>query len=393
MGLFSGRGRASVREWTAYPDIPPNSANGGLPQFSNATPPRTIESAMRRVAVGSSVRLITGLISQLPRDCYRGEGDKRKEVDPPAFLSDPDGTGYGFDDWLDMGTMSWLLRGNVYGQILDFDKNARPSQILLFHPDDVSLRERDEGPEWRHKGKIVPVDQMWHKRAFPVPGKRLGMSPIAMHATQVLQGTAAEAFGARWFIDGAHPSAVLTNDEVKQVDKKDADKLKARFMAAQWGNREPAVLAKGWRYQQIQVSANESQFLDTQRYTSAECAKIFGPNIAEILGYDSGSSMTYTNIEQRSIDLLKFNLNRWLRKWEGVIKRTVMPPLHYMKFERAALLETDLVSRYRAHETALTNKFATINEVRAHEDRPPVSWGDEPVESTKPAAQPVTIKE
>jgi len=60
----------------------------------------------------------------------------------------------------------------------------------------------------------------------------------------------------------------------------------------------PVVLGQGWKFQAIQVNPEESQFLETQKYTAAECARIYGPGVAEILGYETGGSMTYANVHE-----------------------------------------------------------------------------------------------
>ena len=68
----------------------------------------------------------------------------------------------------------------------------------------------------------------------------------------------------------------------------------------------------------------------------------------------------------------------------------LLPRPQYIKFNRAALLRTDLVARYTAYRTALgpTEPFTTVNEVRALEDERPVPWGDEkPVTGAQPAPQ------
>jgi HK97 family phage portal protein len=167
--------------------------------------------------------------------------------------------------------------------------------------------------------------------------------------------------------------------------------VKQRFLAAVRGTREPVVMGKGWKYQAIQISPEESQFLDTQKYTAAECARIYGPGVPEVLGYETGGSMTYANVEQRSLDLLKFTIDRWLVRIETILSADTLSRPRYMKFNRGALLATDLLTRYRAHEIALRNKFEVVNEVRELEDRPPVAWGDMPQDPSKPEPTPQDI--
>lgn len=399
MGLFSGpRPGAELTQrdpWTAVPPIPPNSQQG-LTTAAAYTPGtlRSADTAMRRVAVGAAVRLIAGVTASLPLDGFTGYGpDQRPAPLTGPFWRDPDGTGHGVDDWLEQLIYSLALRGNVVGRVLDRDGYGRPTQIMLAHPDTVSVFERPDGPEWRINGEEIPREQIWHRRMFPVTGQRLGMSVVAAHAVQVLQGSAAAEFGLRWFADGAHPSAILQNADQKEIAQPLATQIKARFLAAVRGTREPVVMGGGWTYTPIQVNAEESQFLDTQRYSEAECARIFGPGIPEILGYETGGSLTYANVEQRAIDLQKFTLNRWFRKIERWLSADVLSDARYVKFNRDALLETDLLSRYRAYEIGLRSQFLVPNEPRGKENLPPLPGGDDVVSNPSAAPTPVTVED
>lgn len=380
MGLLSGQ--RVQRDAFPYPDIPPNSMAGSLTTPVTA---HNAESSMRKVAVFAAVNLLSGVVSMLPRDGYSGSGPTKQIVGLPQFFTDPDGSGQGMDDWLYQLMYSWLLRGNAVGKILARDPMGRPTQIMLYHPDSCSPWTDDKGrTRWYINGVEQDTRDVWHRRVFPVPGKVLGMSPIALHATTISQGMAAATFGLRFFTDGGHPSAILQQEDSPTVDQATALAVKQRFLAAVRGTREPVVVGKGWKYQAIQIAPNESQFLDTQKYTAAECARIFGPGLPEILGYETGGSMTYANVEQRSVDLLKYSVDRWLIRLENILSADALSRPRYMKFNRGALLATDLLTRFQAHQIALRNKWEVVNEVRELEDMPPVEWGDVPQDPAKP---------
>jgi HK97 family phage portal protein len=182
-------------------------------------------------------------------------------------------------------------------------------------------------------------------------------------------------FGLQWFNDGAHPSGVLTSE--KELTQEKARVAKQRFMAALRGSREPAILGAGWKFETVQIAPNESQFLETQGMTSAECCRIFGPGFAEILGYEVGGDMTYTNVEQQSLNVLIYAVDPWLVRSERNLS-SLLPAGRHVKYNRDALLRTDLLTRMKAHDIALRDEIMTVNEVRAIEDMPPVDWGDEP---------------
>ncbi|MGW8703228.1 phage portal protein, partial [Streptomyces eurythermus] len=89
------------------------------------------------------------------------------------------------------------------------------------------------------------------------------------------------------------------------------------------------------------------------------------------------------NVEQQSINLLTYALDRWLVRTERMFT-ALLPAGQYVKINRAALTRTDLLTRFRAHALALQNRWTVPNEVRALEDQPPVEWGDKPSEAAPP---------
>lgn len=335
---------------------------------------RDMESSLQKIAIWSAVDLIAGVAGQLPLDTYRTDADGvAQPIGNGRLVDDPGGEGHGAGDWVYQYLSSKLLRGNAYGKLDSPDnRTGYPTQIVLYHPDDVTgWRDRNGVTQWRVNGVTVPAAEIWHRRSYPVAGCLLGMSPILKHATTIGAGIAAGRFGAQFFTDGAHPTSLLINSE-EEIDGTKAREVKNRFVATVWGSREPIVLGRGWDHRPVSVTPEESQFLQTQQYTGAECCRIFGPGLAEILGYDTGTSMTYSNIEQRAIDLLKFVLNRWLRDVESVLTR-YLPGGQYVRFNRKALLETDILTRYKAHNMAIAGHYMAPSEIRPIEDLPPLT--------------------
>jgi HK97 family phage portal protein len=389
VGLFSRRPPTAAA---------PQSRSIRVPGYSFPTAPPSYatvdvtagETALQSVAVRSAVDLICSLASELPVHVYRGKGPDRKELPTPSYLLDPAGDGYGLADWSYQVLESWLLRGNAFGEVLDHSSQGFPTQVSLLHPDDVAgFIDSDGNVRWRVGGKLVerPADFL-HRRVNAVPGRVLGLSAISAHAAQIGLSLTTTQFGLQWFQDGAHPGGILVNEEA-DLNPEQVKTAKERFMAALRGTREPVVMGKGWKYQTVQVAPEESQFLETQGWTATECARIFGPGVAEVLGYGSsgGTSLTYTNRVDRSADLLTFALNKWLRRLERLLSE-MLPPAQYVRIDRDALLEMTTLDRYRAYQIALQNGFRVINEVREDEDLQPVSWGSEPYDVPQAFAAP-----
>lgn len=386
--------------WFARPPAREQRFNGfSISSWANTAPPApagvrdsltaltaSSEVSLQTVAMWAAVDLICSLGSELPIDVVRGEGTSKKTLPLPAYLQDPGGDGYGVEDWIAQLLRSWLLRGNANGRILAWSRDSErafPTQIQLFHPDCVTgWYDQDGKPTWRVSGTEVPAGQMWHRRVNSIAGRLEGLSPVQHQAATLGLTLSATRFGLDWFSEGAHPSAVLAAKS-RTLKPEQAKSAKARFLAAVRG-REPVVLDGDWEYTPIQINPEESQFLETNAFSQAQVARIFGPGMAEVLGYESGGSLTYSTVEGRSQHLLVYALNKWLRRVERVLTG-MLPRGQYARLNRSALLEPTVLDRWKVYQTQLTTKARTINEVRDDEDWPPVPWGDGPTE-TEPAA-------
>lgn len=348
-----------------------------------------LEDALRSVAVRSSVDLIASLAGELPLSVYTGEGPNRQKRSTPSYLEDPAGDGHGRADWTYQALTSWLMRGNIFGEVLDTSPLGFIRQVDLWHPDSVHPQIDSGGKvNWSHGG--VPVERMdrfYHRRVNPVPGAVLGKSVIDYHSWQLTLPLTAQLYGLQWFRDGAHPSGVLssTTTDMTTLDDTKVKLIKGRFIAGLRGRRDVALVGKGWSFDKLQVSPEESQFLSTMGFSEAQCCRIFGPGMAEILGYDSGGTLTYANVESRASHLLIFAVGKWLSRMDRLYTQ-MLPASQYAILERDAVLSSTTLARYQTHQIALANRFKTINEVRAQENLPPVAWGDEPADL--PAAAP-----
>lgn len=363
-------------------NVPPVLAEYLTSNYSTVNP-AVGDSSLQSVAIRSTADLIASLVSELPADVYR---NGRRVSGGGGPVEDPGGDGSGREDWLYRLMMSFLLRGNAYGTEVEWDvRTGAAKAVDLFHPDDVSAIDgtRDVPVQWFHKGQRVEGHNLRtfkHWRMNPVAGRILGLSPIAQHATTIGISLRSAKFADQFFADGAHPTAMLVNKA--KLSTVDAVGAKARLLSVMQGSREPLVLGEGWDFKEIQISPEESQFLQTQAFSEAQCARMFGPGFAEVMGYESGGSMTYANVVDRRQDLLVLSMNKWIRRADRILTSLLPPSTLSVRLDRDALLEATTLQRYQAHELALRNKWRTVNEVRAIEDLEPVAWGDSPNNNT-----------
>jgi HK97 family phage portal protein len=324
-----------------------------------------------------AVNKISDLIATLPWHSYRDRnGTATKDDTPAGLLSRPDDPEIASAiGWRRQTVVSLLLRGNAFGLVLARDQRAWPTTIRITHPDDWSARRKGklDRVEWRYDGQRVFPDEMWRVTAYETPGSPVGMSPIGYMAQAIGLGLAAQKYGSDWFEGEAIPSALLINDQA--INEEQAKTAKSRWDEAA-NKREVRTLGGGWQYEQISVPAEESQFLETINANGAMIASIFGL-APEELGFSSGDSMTYTNVEHNQIRLLAYPIHAWVSRLEAALNATLPPPT-YVKANVDALIRVDTRTRYATHDSAIRAGWKNRNEVRELEDMPPIAEdGDE----------------
>jgi HK97 family phage portal protein len=367
--------RAEARRGITVP--PSLFATAGIDDY-NGVSVNTMEDALRGVAINAAVGLFSGIVSELPVSVWSGVGEDKQPRKTPGYFEDPGGDGYGREDWITRLMVSWLLRGNLYGEATSTIAGNVPITIDVWHPDTVTLTIKNGAAEWSHNGQPVNAATFVHRRVNPLPGQVVGQSVIANHATQLAISQTAARFGLSWFRGGGHPRMMLLNDQIdiQSLDDDAVKLIKARFMAGLHG-RDPALIGRGWTVEQVKVTPEESQFLATTGASEAQCCRMFGAGVAELLGYESGGTLTYANVESRMTHLLILSLGRWIRRTERMLS-SMLPRPQYVVLDRDAILETTTLARYQAHHLALMDGWKVINDIRPGEGLSRVPWGDEP---------------
>ena len=348
----------------------------------------TTETAMRLSAVWACIRLLAGVGSTLPLDTYRTVNGVSSEVRRPVLFDQPS-PGVALPTWLYQVWSSLLTDGNAYGLATSFAGNSYPSSVELLDPSLVSWRP-DADAGWVALVDGRPVDRwpngpLWHVPLFTMPGAPFGLSPVQNARQSIAAGIAAESFGSQFFTAGGTPNAILYSET--ELSAEQAPGIKSAFTQATAMNREPAVMGAGLRYERIQVSPEEAQFLDTQRFTVEQIARIYGVFPEMIGGATSGSNVTYANREQRAADWLTFGLLPYLIPIEEALSSLVPRPQR-VKFNTDALLRSDTKTRYEAHAIGLASGFLTVDEVRLLEDLEPLD-DPAPVDSPVDPVEPV----
>ena len=135
------------------------------------------------------------------------------------------------------------------------------------------------------------------------------------------------------------------------------------------------MLPKSVTLNPFQTTPADSEIGDVLMTTATQIATffLFPP---EQVGGSTGSSMTYSNVEQQQISLMQRAVRYWMRKLELSLSRAVRPEAIYAKFDENDMVRTDLKTKFDAIIAATGGPFLTPNEGREMDDRAPVDAGD-----------------
>jgi HK97 family phage portal protein len=360
--------------WSGVPPYPLNSmAGGGNAVYAGV--PVTNDSAMRHATVWACIRLISSTLAQMPLNAVEWQDDRAVPIDKPELLANPSDI-MSPSVWIETFAIG-LLRGNAYGLITAYGSDGLPTKIEWLATDEVSPLW-ENGRRYRYRGvvhKAFPEGDIFHVPALVMPGNFVGLSPVDYAKQAISLGLGAEKFGAQYFGEGGVPSAVLSTDQ--RVTQEQAETIKARFMNAVKGRREPAVLGGGVKYEAITVAPNESQMLETQMFSAEQVCRVFGV-APEMVGVAAkGSTVTYANREQRVADFLAFGLGPWLHRIEEALSLVLPQPVR-AKFNTGAILRADVKTRYEMYDLAARIQaqtgevFLSTDEMRLLENMEPL---------------------
>ena len=344
--------------------------------------PVTERSAMQMTAVYSCVRILAEAIAGLPLHVYRYKdgGGKEKALDHPLYplLHDepnPEMTSFVFRETLMTHLLLW---GNAFAQVI---RNGRDEIIGLYPlmPNRMTVGRDEAGrlyyeyqrtwdePTGRFETVTLAARDVLHIPGLGFDGL-VGYSPIAMAKNAIGLAQATEDYGASFFANGAAPGGVLEHPGPIKDPARVRESWQSTFGGARNGNKI-AVLEEGMKYTPISVSPEQAQFLETRKFQINEIARIFRIPPHMIGDLEKSS---FSNIEQQSLEFVKYTLDPWVIRFEQAITKTLLSPREkpqiYVKFNLEGLLRGDYESRMNGYAVARQNGWMSANDIRELEN-------------------------
>ena len=331
----------------------------------------SLKSDLSLLPVYAAVRLLSDGLSTLPIHAHSGEGDARVPLALPRVIGDPHPV-LDREAWLGQLTASLLLRGNAYGLVTARDSLVQPDQVVWLHPDKVTVDEAKTRVRYMYGQKELPFSDVIHIQGITLPGSVVGVSPIAAAKMAIDSGQSLQKFSRDWFRGKAIPSAIFKNTS-KTLTAQQAETLSERFKSKLRAG-EPLIYGSDWDYQSLTMSAEDAGFLTASRATATQIATIYGVP-PEMIGGDTGSSMTYSTVEMNGLNFVTWGLRPWLVRIENKFSRRLMPAGAYVRFKPDALIRADTKARAEVYKINREIGLRNIDELRALEDLPPLPNG------------------
>jgi HK97 family phage portal protein len=347
------------------------------------------ETAQRHSAVWACVKIMSEAVSSLSGDVIQDlpNGDRQKLPNHPVakVLRSPMPGMYNGNTWFETMQAWKTLRGNAISLIIR-NGVGTPKSLRHFPLDQVTIdfdpiNQMTYYTFWdRHTNKhiIEEAGNVIHIRSMVWDTEEgWGKSPIQVHRNSIGLHLAGQEYMGGILKNGAHIPGILTTDA--KLTPESAERLakswRARFGGSVNAGNTP-VLEQGLKYQALNLSPADAQWLEVNNATIQDVARIFGVPL-HMLG--SLERSTNNNIEQQALEFVTQTLRPLIKIWEAEFSKLFAPRDQgkvYFKFDLNSLLRGDVKTRATLYDTLLKWGAVNVDEVRRLEGFNAIATGE-----------------
>jgi len=341
------------------------------------------DGALQISAVWACIDMRASTIASLPYFAYESIGGKktlaRKSRLYELLHESPNSRMTPFEFWRAM-MLNHDLRGNAYAR-LDRDASGEVVAMWPMPSDQITPKVLADGSmvyEYRIDGSIAIIAD-----SNCLHLKNLGNGTVGLSKLEFMRGTtdeAAKAQGAasKVFGTGGKPTGVLMLDKVLNAEQRKA--VLNNFAGMAEGNASRLFLLEAsMQYQQLSMSPEDQQLLETRQYGVEEVCRWFG--VPPVLVHHANITTWGSGIEQILDGFYKLVIRPMLVNIEQATRKRVLTPRQRTsqsaEFAFDALLRGSLKDRMAIYAQAVQNGLKTRNECRQLENDAPIDGGDE----------------
>lgn len=353
--------------------------------------PMSPDIALQISTVYACARLLAGTVSSLPLMVFKEDSRGNRKIDRGSRLwtilhDQPNAVMTASDFWQAM-ILQWALRGNAYAQIMRDSVGDVISLWPLSSDQMTVFSDKETGRlvyQYVRDSQTYDLtpDQVLHIK--DIGTGILGFSKLEFMGSSVQEAMATQKYTMQNAQNFGRPSGILTVDHVLDRKKGQADAVGRALGSFKSESGKLIVLEADMKFQQVALTPEQSQLLESRKYGVEEICRWFG--VPPVLIGASGATTWGSGIAEIVSGFHKFTLNPLLKSIEQALESRILRAEErgpvVIEFNLDAFFRGDLQSRYAAYATAVQNGFKTRNEVRALENDPPLEGGDTPTAQT-----------
>lgn len=344
----------------------------------------TADSALQNDTVWACVKLISEAVSTLPLGFYKrtAKGGRKSAGEHPLYEllhSQPNARMSAVNYWQAVSA-SLLLWGNAYTEIIRA-RNGRISSLEFINPAQVRL-SRDGNGLLKYtyvNGTVtrdIPRGDMMHMKSFTLDGE-VGLSAIQYGRNAIGSALAADQASDETFRGASRANALVQVDAI--LNKEQRAQIGGHIEDVSQ-NGGIYVLEKGMGYQSLKFNPVDAELLASRAFSVETICRWFRvPPV--MIGHGDKQSSWPTSTDAQGALFVRYVLRACILGIEQEIRRALLTPTerltYFAEFSVEGLLRGDTAARSAFYATALQNGYMTSNEVRALENLPPVTGGDE----------------
>ena len=339
----------------------------------------TVDKALSVPAFDNAVRFLSETTAQLPLIVARTQGDRRIPADKSQAWQllkvrpNEDDTPF---EWRRRVMRDVLLHA-YHVSLKVRSVGGRVVALIPLEPDAVLIRRDDTTMRWTftYHGKtgyrkLDPADVFW----FRSPSD---MSIIDQFRDTIGEAIAMQRHAALYFRNGAKPGGLLKQAPGTELGQDARVALRDDFERMHAGDNsyKTAMLPAGIEYEAIAQNNRDAQYIEARRAVVTDIARMFRLPSHIINDLEKA---TFSNIEQLSIEVVKYSLMPWLVALEQRYERELVAPGEdvIIRHNASGLLRGDAKTRAEALQIQHRNGVISANEWRKLEDADPRDGGD-----------------
>jgi len=197
------------------------------------------------------------------------------------------------------------------------------------------------------------------------------LSPIGVHRETIGLAIAIKDFAARTFGQGTNPAAQMIYPgkfPSEMSDKNYRSEMRKEYEGLSNSHRL-MFLENGMEFKKIGLPPQDAQYLESQKFSVADIARVFNVPLHLIQSLESSTSFG-KGLEEITQGFIIYSLTPYLTQWEQEYdRRLIFDGEHFTQFLLDALLRGNLLDRYRAYAIARNWGFLNVDEIREIENK------------------------